>query len=407
MPSAQTYLRPFRHRLAVALAVLAGTLAIALAGGPSTSAQTAQLDQVRAQQEQVRAQLADQNAAVDSLLGQVSQLRQREDAVAAELADQEAKLAAARTDLADARDALADTRRRLDGAMDELESLLVSIYRNGEPDIASVLLESDGVDDLATRSAYLSRIQDYQSGVVDRVRNLREAASAHVNEVQTSIDQMQAARAAIAEREQTLAASRALLEQRESALRAAQERRRTQLTDLQGKAQSLVKALSKPDPAPAPAPAPAAGGDSAAPAADTVAAPSGSQATINADGTATAPADAPEAVQGAIAAGNQITNTPYVYGGGHGSFESSGYDCSGSVSFALHGGGLLAAPLDSTGFMTWGDPGPGQWITIYSNPGHAYMEIAGIRFDTSGAPPRWQSALRDSTGFVATHPPGY
>ena len=108
-----------------------------------------------------------------------------------------------------------------------------------------------------------------------------------------------------------------------------------------------------------------------------------------------------------IAAGNQITNTPYVYGGGHGSFESSGYDCSGSVSFALHGGGLLSAPLDSTGFMTWGDPGPGQWITIYSNSGHAYMEIAGIRFDTSGAPPRWQSTLRDSSGFVATHPPGY
>ena len=73
-----------------------------------------------------------------------------------------------------------------------------------------------------------------------------------------------------------------------------------------------------------------------------------------------------------------------MYGGGHGSFESSGYDCSGSVSFALHGGGLLSAPLDSTGFMTWGDPGPGQWITVYSNPGHAYMEIAGLRFDTSG-----------------------
>ena len=96
-------------------------------------------------------------------------------------------------------------------------------------------------------------------------------------------------------------------------------------------------------------------------------------------------------MKGVIAAGNQITNTPYVYGGGHGSFESTGYDCSGSVSFALHGGGLLSSPLDSTGFMTWGEPGPGQWITVYSNPGHAYMEMAGIRFDTSGAPPRWQT----------------
>lgn len=409
MPSALIELRPLRRRLAVALAVLAGALAIALADGASSSAQSAQLDRVRAQQDQVRGELAEQNATVDALLGKVSVLRQREDAVAADLADQEAKLAAARGDLADARAALAKTRRRLEGAMDELERLLVSIYRNGEPDIASILLESDGVDDFATRSAYLERIQEYQSGVINRVRDLRAAASAHVDEVETSIQRMSAARAAIADRQHTLAASRAALEQRESALHAAQERRRAQLADLQGKAKSLVKALSKPDPEPEPAPPPSAAsaGDPAAPAATPAAPSSGSQATLNGDGTATAPADAPEAVKGAIAAGNQITNAPYVYGGGHGSFESSGYDCSGSVSFALHGGGLLSAPLDSTGFMTWGDPGPGQWITVYSNPGHAYMEIAGIRFDTSGAPPRWQTSLRDSSGFVATHPPGY
>ena len=139
-----------------------------------------------------------------------------------------------------------------------------------------------------------------------------------------------------------------------------------------------------------------------------VAPPNGSTASINSDGTATAPADAPQAVKDVIAAGNAITNAPYLYGGGHGSFDSpGGYDCSGSVSYALHGGGLLSSPLDSTGFMTWGDPGPGSWITVYSNPGHAFMAVAGIRFDTSGAPPRWQSAIRDPAGFVATHPPGY
>ncbi len=98
---------------------------------------------------------------------------------------------------------------------------------------------------------------------------------------------------------------------------------------------------------------------------------------------------------------------PYLYGGGHGSFEAAGYDCSGSVSYALHGGGFLSTPLDSTGFMTWGESGPGQWITVYSNPGHAYMVVAGIRFDTSGAPPSWQASTRDPAGYVATHPPGY
>ncbi len=410
MPRPQTYPRPFSRRLAAAVAVLAGSLAIALAGGASSTAQTAQLDQVRAEQDRIRAELADQNAAVDSLLGQVSELRQREDAVAAELAEQEAELAAARRDLAEARDALADTKRRLRGSIAELERLLVSIYRSGEPDAATLLLNSEDVDDLATRSYYLERIQDYQSGVVGRVRKLRAAASAHVDEVEGSIDRIRAARAAIAKRQRALAASRASLEERESALRAAQDRRREQLGDLQGEAKSLVEALSAPAPDPEPAAGSADGAateDSSAPATGNVAPPSGSQATLNSDGTATAPADAPEAVKGAIAAGNQITNAPYLYGGGHGSFEASGYDCSGSVSFALHGGGLLSAPLDSTGFMTWGDPGPGQWITIYSNPGHAYMEIAGIRFDTSGAPPRWQATLRDSAGFVATHPPGY
>jgi len=402
MPSAQTDLRPLSHRFAVAVAALAGCLAIALTAGSSSSAQSGRLDAVRGEQEQVRAELAEQNAAVDALLGEVSQLRQREDAVAAELAEQEADLAAARSELTEARAALAETKRRLSKSINELERLLVSIYRNGEPDAVMLLLDSDSLDDLATTSAYLERIQDYQTGVVARVRELRAAAGVYVDDVEASIDRIEAARAAIEERQEALAASRATLEQRESALRAMQERRREQLARLQGEERSLVEALS----APAPEPAPAAEAQAPAPAED-VAPPSGSQATLNSDGTATAPADAPQAVKEAIASANAISDTPYVYGGGHGSFESSGYDCSGAVSFALHGGGLLASPLDSTGFMTWGESGPGNWITVYSNPGHAYVVIAGLRFDTSGgAGPRWQGP-RDPAGFVATHPPGY
>ena len=112
------------------------------------------------------------------------------------------------------------------------------------------------------------------------------------------------------------------------------------------------------------------------------------------------PADAPAAVRAAIAAGNQLIGKPYVYGGGHRSFVSAGYDCSGAVSFALHGGGLVVSPLNSTGFETWGAAGFGAWITIYTNPTHAYMDIAGIRLDTStaGDPggksgPRWRPLL--------------
>jgi peptidoglycan hydrolase-like protein with peptidoglycan-binding domain len=131
-------------------------------------------------------------------------------------------------------------------------------------------------------------------------------------------------------------------------------------------------------------------------------------ARLLANGQAVAPADAPAAIRGVIAAGNRIATKPYLWGGGHGSWSSSGYDCSGSVSYALHGGGLIDTQLDSGSFMSWGASGHGRWITIYTNPGHAYMVVAGLRFDTSGAnPSRWQSELRSNDGFVVRHPSGY
>jgi cell wall-associated NlpC family hydrolase len=133
-------------------------------------------------------------------------------------------------------------------------------------------------------------------------------------------------------------------------------------------------------------------------------------ATIGADGAAVAPASAPESVKAIIAAGNVIRNKPYRYGGGHGSFEDSGYDCSGSVSYALHGANLISRPLDSSGFMSWAKPGRGTWVTTYANSGHMYLIVAGLRFDTSGAKGRggnrWTAASRSSDGYVARHPAG-
>ena len=132
------------------------------------------------------------------------------------------------------------------------------------------------------------------------------------------------------------------------------------------------------------------------------------RARLNADGTAVAPADAPEAVKAVIAAGNRIATKPYRYGGGHGRWDDSGYDCSGSVSYALHGGGLISTQLDSTGFESYGSRGSGRWITVYANAGHAYMVVAGLRFDTSGASPsRWQSDMRSRAGYVVRHPSGF
>jgi cell wall-associated NlpC family hydrolase len=127
------------------------------------------------------------------------------------------------------------------------------------------------------------------------------------------------------------------------------------------------------------------------------------------DGTAIAPDNAPDVVKRVIMAGNEIAKFPYKWGGGHGAWRDNGYDCSGSVSFALAGAGLLGRPLTSGLFMNYGAPGPGHWITIYPSPGHIFMYVAGLRFDTSGqgrAGTRWQEDSRSTAGFAVRHIPG-
>jgi hypothetical protein len=131
------------------------------------------------------------------------------------------------------------------------------------------------------------------------------------------------------------------------------------------------------------------------------------------NGMAAAPMSAPLPVQKMIWAANRIIGLPYIYGGGHGSFNSPGYDCSGTVSYALHGGDLLPRPMDSSEFMSWGEHGVGMWVTIFTNPGHAYMTVAGLRLDTSSADdpsnqqgPRWRPLRPSNAGYAVRHPEG-
>jgi hypothetical protein len=137
----------------------------------------------------------------------------------------------------------------------------------------------------------------------------------------------------------------------------------------------------------------------------------GVRARLTSDGrTAAIPSDVPEPVKQVIAAANEITHTRYRYGGGHGrGFNDTAFDCSGAVSHALHGAALLQQPLDSGRFERWGRRGPGRWITVYANSGHAYMVVAGLRFVTSGrgeSGPRWRPEPRSSRHYVARHPAG-
>jgi hypothetical protein len=137
-------------------------------------------------------------------------------------------------------------------------------------------------------------------------------------------------------------------------------------------------------------------------------------ATLTADALATVPVTAPSPVAAIIQAGNQVAYKPYVYGGGHGGgpegvFTDSAYDCSGSVSYALASAGLVKEPMVSGALARWGAPGPGKWVTIYANGGHAFMVVAGLRFDTSGRSARgsrWQATARSVAGFTVRHPPG-
>jgi len=130
---------------------------------------------------------------------------------------------------------------------------------------------------------------------------------------------------------------------------------------------------------------------------------------VNTAGMVQPPAGAPEAVRQVIAAGNAIATLPYIYGGGHASFHADGYDCSGSVSYALAAAGLVSSPMVSGGFEDWGEAGPGRWITIYANAGHVWMDVAGWRFDTvalaeSGT--RWARGGGEFSDMVVRHPAG-
>ncbi len=360
------------------------------------------LSDVRESQSAVAATIAEQNRAIDSMIGEVSALRQEQAALEAELSAKQAELDEATAKLEAEKRHLARVRARLQRALEVLRERLVAIYETGTPDMLNVVLDSESWSEVSTRADYLGQIQDYDDAVAARVKDLRDQAKAAVARMTEVRLQIKDARDAIAVKERQAAEARQEAEARFTELKAAQAERQAALEELESREAALSNNLAAISeqlaasgaPVPTGTPAPLTPGQTA---------------NFISESQASVPSAAPPAVAAAIEAANSIATTPYVWGGGHGSFESSGYDCSGAVSFALHGGGLLDSPLDSTGLSTWGEPGPGQWITVYANSGHAWVIIAGLAFDTSGgAGPRWHSSPVNSTeGFIARHPPGY
>ena len=360
------------------------------------------LSQVRESQSAVAASIAEQNRAIDSMIGEVSALRQEQAALEAELSAKQDELDRATAKLEADKRHLARVRARLKRALDVLRERLVAIYEAGSPDMIDVVLDSASWSEVTTRADYLNQIQEYDDSVAARVKALRDQARAAVKRMTAVRLRLEEARDEIAVKEREAAAARQQAEARFAELEAAKAERQAALDALQSREAALsdnLAAISEQlaasgAPVPTGTPAPLTPGESA---------------NYISESQASVPSAAPPAVAAAIEAANSIAHLPYVWGGGHGSFESSGYDCSGAVSFALHGGGFLSSPLDSTGLSTWGEPGPGRWITVYANAGHAWVIIAGLAFDTSGGVgPRWHPSPVSSTeGFIARHPPGY
>ncbi len=398
-----------RRLTAAGLLVLLLVAAAALQHAGSARGQTKaeRLSDVRDRKADISAELAASQGAVTELMGQVTELRQAEAAANEELAAKQAELDEATAELQDGRDRLQQLRKEYAAASKELEAMLIAMYKSPTPDLGTVLLDSSDIEDFEARSEYFDRLQGYQSSVIDRARTLKQEMDATVEGLADTQAQLEDARDEIAQRRDEIAGQRANLEAREADLRAARAARQEMLDRLGDREGSLQDAIAEQAAEAAPATP-----DTSAPSTPAPAPVPGSTAVLNADGSATPPADAPPQVVAAIEAANAIRDLPYVWGGGHGSFEASGYDCSGAVSYALHGGGLLDSPLDSSSFMSWGEEGAGQWITVYANPGHAYAVIAGLRWDTSGtggSGPGWSTSLDgylDPSAYAVRHPSG-
>jgi peptidoglycan hydrolase CwlO-like protein len=347
--------------------------------------------------------IADQNQAIDAKLGEVSRLRQEQESIEAELAEKQAQLDRATAALEAEEEHLERVRKKLKQALGVLSVRVVAIYEAGSPDLLNAILESEDWSEMAAQTEYVRQIQDYDDAVVSRVKTLRNEVRSAVDKLDQQRTEIEEVRDAIAAQERAVSAARKEAKAGWLELKAAQAQRQEDLEELESREGALSSNLASISEQVA-----AEGGDATSGSMPAPLTP-GQTAGFISESQASAPASAPEAVKAAISAANAIATTPYIWGGGHGSFESEGYDCSGAVSYALHGGGFLESPLDSTGLETWGEPGPGQWITVYANSGHAWMVVAGIAFDTVGGPgPRWHNPWVDSPeGFVARHPAGY
>ena len=391
----------FRHRYpwvlrsTAAAGAVASALAILLTGGSAPSGAASLQDQIQAAQSaksSLQSEISADSTKIEQTSGGIRAAQARLSSLQTELAGREAQLASVQTQLLDARTHLLDLENLLERASKALAANLVANYEGATPNLVTVVLQSHGFPDLLEQLSFLRTIGNQDAQIVDSTRLARVEVARQADSLgKLELRDQRLTATVLAQRNQVAALQDALLQERIRALgnRASNASRLSALND-------HLSALETK------------AAQQAAAAAATGNAGVGGIA-VDTGGMVQPPPGAPAAVREIIAAGNAIATLPYIWGGGHASFQADGYDCSGSVSYALAAAGLLTAPMVAADFMNWGDPGPGRWVTIYASPGHVWMDVAGWRFDTVALAEdgtRWAQGGGEFAGFVERHPPG-
>ncbi|MEA2219658.1 MAG: hypothetical protein QOJ35_2284 [Solirubrobacteraceae bacterium] len=376
---------PLRRLLlicALALSAAAAAVTILATAGPAGADLSGRIQSNQDRAAALRSAVAAESARIRASSAGLARAQRRLGAIQADVAAQQAKLGHVEHALVSARDRLTRLVNRQRDATDALRANLQAAYRNPQPDIVSVIVSAKGFTELLEQADFLKRVARQNARIMDVARTSRAAVTKQADTLATiQARELRIGDELVLRRDRAQVLETALLREQERRL-ARRGAKAGALRLVQNQLAGLRRRLAR------------------------MARPG---IATNPGGTAQAPAGAPNAVRLVIAAGNAIAGLPYSYGGGHASFQANAYDCSGSVSYALAAAGLVSSPLASGGFMVWGDPGPGQWITVYANGGHAFMVVAGWRFDTSAlgaGGTRWTRAMRPTGGFVARHPPG-
>ncbi|MGH2861508.1 MAG: hypothetical protein ACRDLT_08370, partial [Solirubrobacteraceae bacterium] len=406
---------------------LACTAAAAVLGGLVIASSSADLQtQINANKQtaaSLQSQINAQSAQIGTTAGGVAAAQERLAAVESQLSQHMAQLHQVDDRLMNAGQQLDSLEKKLHIASAYLGANLRANYENGTPNLVDVVLNAHGFSNLLDQVNYIKDAQRRDAEILSltriaRARVQREALRLGKLERQ---DQ-QLTNRILQQRDQAATIEAALAKQQvdEETVRS---HTRAHLANVDAHTQELQKKYAEAQAAAAAAARAAAAAAAAAQARATqqadqqVAAQATEQVNqqasgyaINTGGAVTPPPGAPAAVQEMIAAGDRIATLPYIWGGGHGSFVSAGYDCSGSVSYVLNAAGLLSAPEVSGDFESYGGPGSGQWVTIYANAGHVWMQIAGWRFDTVALAEdgsRWSQGGGEYAGFVVRHPVGF